>query len=223
MPLYNSLSLPRDIDLFIWKIGEPAEFFEPVLDLHPHERRWLEKIHPDKKLEFLASRYLLYEHMGPRRHIPVIRDEFGKLRFEDGKHFLSISHSGPFSAFVAGPMDMGMDIQLYHSKVIHLLPKFLSASEREWVDSFELESERIKMATRCWSAKEAVYKAHGRRGIRFNEMIMLDFAEEGLTGGVLSLQEEKIVYEFNYGLDEEFVWIVAVAAHDDRTMDGDFM
>lgn len=223
MPLFLSLSLPNAIDLFIWKIEEPSEFFEPILDLNDQETQWLAGIHPDKKLEFLASRYLIMQHLGPHGHIPILKDEFGKLKFEDDKHYLSISHSGPFSAFVLGPVDLGIDIQLYNAKALHIGHRFLSDTELGWLDKFHDTHEKIRMATLCWSAKEAIYKAYGRRGIHFSQMIRLRFEARELVGGMLSLPGEKISYQIKYGINEEFVWIVAFAVHSHTDLPVDFM
>ncbi|HMW37849.1 MAG: 4'-phosphopantetheinyl transferase superfamily protein [Saprospiraceae bacterium] len=223
MPLFLSLSLPNDIDLYIWKIEEPSEFFEPILDLNDQESQWLASIHPDKKLEFLASRYLMMQHLGPHSHIPILKDEFGKLKFEDDKHYLSISHSGRFSAFVLGPVDLGIDIQLYNAKALHIGHRFLSATELRWLSNFHDMNEKIRMATLCWSAKEAIYKAYGKRGIHFSEMIRLRFDSTELVEGMLSLPHEKINYQVKYGINEEFIWIVAFAVHSYNDLPIDFL
>ena len=209
MPLYLALSLLHDINLQIWKVTEDIDFFSVDQEWYEREASWINSIHPKKRMDYLASRYILYKHLNPVQKLPIIKDEFGKLKFDREDQFLSISHSGNYSSFVIGPKELGLDIQIYDSKILRILPKFLSASELELVQSIDDLDRRLRIGILCWTAKEAIYKAHGKRGIQFNEQIKINFDLLELTGGSLSLQEQTIDYKFTYGMEEEFAWLVA--------------
>jgi len=223
MPLYHSLTLHNEIDLIIWKVEEEESFFYSNQWWYPKEKKWLESIHPKRRMEFLASRYILHNHLLPQKNIPLIKDEFGKLRFENGKQFLSISHSGRYSSFVIGPKEMGLDVQMYDIKILNILNKFLSDREVLFISRIRNIKEKVQTAILLWSAKEAIYKAHGKRGIQFNQQISLYFEHGNLTGGSLSLPEETIKYDFVYNKEEEFIWIVAYHSEQLVNISDDFL
>ncbi|MEP7196982.1 MAG: 4'-phosphopantetheinyl transferase superfamily protein [Saprospiraceae bacterium] len=209
MPIYLNILFPNDIELNIWHVTESVSFFSEHQEWYEQEQTWIESIHEKRRLEYLASRYLIYTRLRPNRKLPIIKDEFGKLRFEESDRFLSISHSGLYSAFVFGPKEVGVDIQIYENKILRILEKFLSKTELEWIHQFTDSEQKIKNSTLLWTAKEAIYKAHGKRGIQFNKQILLSFEGHKLKSGELSLQDQSIDYAFNYELEEDFVWLVA--------------
>jgi len=73
---------------------------------------------------------------------------------------ISISHSQDKVAVIASPFNVGIDIQKLVEKMRRLSVKFLGTTEAEWDNS--LEDLHV-----IWGAKEAMYKAWGKRGIDF--------------------------------------------------------
>ncbi|MCC6815518.1 MAG: 4'-phosphopantetheinyl transferase superfamily protein [Saprospiraceae bacterium] len=209
MPTFLATIFPDNIELSIWHITEEQSFFSNHQKWYEQEVEWIDSIHPKKKLEYLASRYLLYNRLQPEGRLPIIKNEFGKLIFKESDSFLSISHSGNYTAYVIGPSEVGLDIQVYDKKIIRILNKFLDPEECEIIKSISSVEEQIKLAILSWCAKEAVYKAHGKRGIQFNKQIKLHFNRSVLESACLYLPLEKIDYKLIYELEKDFVWLLA--------------
>lgn len=209
MPQFLSTIFPDDIELSIWHITEDVDFFSQHQHWYEQEQTWIESVHPKKQMEYLASRYLLYERLRPDDRLPIIKNEFGKLVFKDSDSYLSISHSGDYTAFVMGPKEVGIDLQIYDAKILRILSKFLSKEELNFIDQFNDDEEKIHHGILLWTAKEAVYKAHGKRGIQFNSQIKLNFHRSRLESACLYLPEEKIEYQLIYEFEKDFVWMLA--------------
>ena len=147
----------------IWKVEEPESFFMErtgmVSDLKLEKRR----------IEFLAGRFLL-KHLEADFPLHDIRkDEHDKPRLENNAYFFSISHSWPYIAAVIDPYDeAGIDIQTWHPRIADIQHKFLSPEEQI------LFQNDPKLMTLAWSAKEAVYKWNGKRGVDFIEHLPIE-------------------------------------------------
>ncbi|NOT37643.1 MAG: 4'-phosphopantetheinyl transferase superfamily protein [Saprospiraceae bacterium] len=209
MPQFLNTIFPGDIELSIWHITENVDFFSQHEKWYEMEKRWIQSVHPKKRMEYLASRFLLYNKLQPVEKLPIIKNEFGKLVFKDSDSFLSISHSGNYTAYVLGPREVGLDVQVYDKKILRILPKFLSESELAILEEMSDDEEKIHFGILYWSAKEAVYKAHGKRGIQFKTQIKLNFTRSHLDSASLYLPDEKINYQLIYEFEKDFVWILA--------------
>lgn len=158
MPLYREWSSDPYSLAAIWKIEEPESFFTErtgvASDIKSEKRR----------MEFLAGRFLL-KHL--KEDFPLLnirRDEHDKPRIDNNHYYFSISHSWPYVAVLISPyVEAGIDIQCWHPRMEKLQDKFLSKTEQVF---FRNDSRLI---TSAWSAKEAVYKWQGRRGVEFIE------------------------------------------------------
>ena len=173
MPLIQEWSVGPYAMAAIWKVEEPEAFFKEATGLDPdikNERR---------RIEHLAGRYLL-QHLEEDFPLHTIaKDEHDKPRIDKNKYFFSISHSWPYIAVVVDPFgEAGIDIQTWHPRIGDIRHKFLSAEEQE------LFKNDPKLLTLAWSAKEAVYKWNGRRGVDFIEHLPISYFDnkEGYYG-----------------------------------------
>ena len=165
MPLLSEWNIGDHAIAAIWKIEEPEEFFQQRTGLHSDIKN------DRRRTEHLAGRFLL-THL--RQDFPLVhirKDEHDKPRLPQGHLYFSISHSWPYIAAVIDPrQEAGIDIQTWHPRISLMKHKFLSAMEQAMFPEDRL------MVT-AWSAKEAVYKWHGRRGIEFIEQIPIELHE----------------------------------------------
>ena len=158
MPLYKEWEIGDHGLAAIWKVEEPESFFMErtgmVADIKAERRR----------IEHLAGRFLL-KHLETDFPIHgIAKDKHDKPRLENDAFFFSISHSWPYIAAVVDPYsEAGIDIQTWHPKIEQIQHKFLSAEEQI------LFENDPKLITLAWSAKEAVYKWNGKRGVDFIE------------------------------------------------------
>jgi phosphopantetheinyl transferase len=218
MPELIHLTDQNDTELRIWHIEEDEVFFRRSMEWPEIESEICQSFHPKRRLEYLASRYLLYRYLPDEKPGPFLRDEFGKLLLRNGHRKLSISHSGKYTGYAVSNREMGMDLQVYDPKILRILGKFLDSTEQDLLISGLHREEAIRMGTLAWCAKEAVYKAHGRRGILFSEQIRLhiqsDHPENLIPYASLSLPDQTKQYRIRYEFRDEFIWLLACLQED---------
>jgi phosphopantetheinyl transferase len=147
----------------IWKAEEPESFFAEHTGMTSDLK--LEK----RRIEFLAGRFLLKHLEADFPLHGIFKDEHDKPRIENDSFFFSISHSWPYIAAVIDPYEeAGIDIQTWHPRIEQIQHKFLSEEEQI------LFEQDPKLITLAWSAKEAVYKWNGKRGVDFIEHLPIE-------------------------------------------------
>ena len=172
----------------IWKIEEDEAYFFDRLVLHESEAAELAKIKGRRRLEWLASRYLVHLMVSDEPEwdrIPLLKDEFGKPHLNDHELHVSFSHSFDFVAVILGKMSVGIDIQKFVPKITAIARKFMREDEAaSLVDESRLEHLHI-----YWGAKEALYKCYGRKQLDFRQHILIepfDYQEVGKTIGAVT-------------------------------------
>ncbi len=151
----------------IWRIDEPEDFFAAQINVHSN-------IKSDKRrIEHLAGRFLLQYLKDDFPLHSIIPDEHDKPQLPDSLYHFSISHSYPYvAAIISTHAAVGIDLQCWHERILHLQHKFLSTREQ-----FFCQDDPHKI-TLAWSAKEAAYKYQGRRGVDFIEHLPIEHWSE---------------------------------------------
>lgn len=164
MPLLLHKHLEPKLELGLWQITEEETWFTRRLDFHPREQSHLDRMKGRKRVEYLASRQLVHVMSGRKKRGVFLKDEFGKPHLENSPYQISLSHSHGMTAVLAGPYDLGIDIQKMTPKIASIAERFLTEDELSCisVESFFLEHLHV-----FWGAKEALYKAYGRRSLDF--------------------------------------------------------
>lgn len=164
MPLLVHKQLEPKLELGLWQITEEEDWFIQRLTLDPREDSQLAQIRGHKRVEWLASRHLVHLMSGRKERGTFLKDEFGKPHLEGSVYQISLSHSHGMTAVLAGPYDLGIDIQLTTPKIAGIAERFLTAEELNSIsgDHFFLEHLHV-----FWGAKEALYKAYSRRSLDF--------------------------------------------------------
>jgi phosphopantetheinyl transferase len=175
----------------VWKIVEEETFFLKKVPLH----RAI--VHPHKRLQHLAGRYLL-QMLFP--HFPIslikIADTF-KPFLEDETFNFSISHCADFAAaIVSTEKRVGVDIEVATPKIEKIQYRFSGKEEIDQLQQQWVEEELIgavnqqfsynELLTLLWSVKEAVYKWYGRGGVDFRDHIVLKKIKQISLDSVLS-------------------------------------
>ena len=211
MPLIRHDILSPEAELGIWQINEPEHWFMEALLLYPPELRQLSELKGRRRLEWLAARQLVHQMSGRTKRAAFVKDEHGKPRLEGSDWHISISHSHGLAAAIAAPVLCGVDIQFIVPKITRLAHKFLCPSEAASLRP-EYELDQLHF---YWGAKEALYKAHGRRKLDFIEHIKVaPFQYEsakGQTTGKIVKDGEELNFEVFYERSEEgymLVWAV---------------
>ena len=155
MPLYREWNSDKYSLAAIWKIEEPESFFIAQTGMMPDIKN------DKRRIERLAGRFLLKHLKEDFPLFHIMPDEHDKPRIADNQYYFSISHSWPYVAAIVSPwVEAGIDIQCWHPHIDKIKHKFLSGQE-------QLLFTNEKLVTLAWSAKEAVYKWQGRRGVEF--------------------------------------------------------
>ena len=175
------MSLLFKSDLFpegvygLWHTSEPDEYFLENMEIYSDERAEFDKLKSSKRSEWLSSRYLL--HLLSQRSIrgACNKDEYGKPYLENSPYFISISHSADYTAVIASSKLVGIDIQVITPKIERIISRF--AKESEYAQYNSLLHYHV-----IWGAKEAMYKAYGKKSLDFKKNMHVesfDYKSEG--------------------------------------------
>lgn len=186
MPLVLCETIAPACWLAIWQIAESQAFFLERLPLDEYTSEELEGIsHPQKQLEWLASRYCL-EHLA--QHVGLVhsglsKDEFGKPFLSNCTAEMSLTHTTEYVAVAIHlSQAIGIDMERPSEKLRKIANKYLADDEQT--------ASKLDLRQLCiyWSAKEALYKLYGRKKLHFKENIRVDpFATEAerLVGSIV--------------------------------------
>ena len=210
MPLVQHRHLLPEGELGLWQIAEDERFFLEQMTLPEKEAEELTKIKGHRRLEWLASRWLLHILSGREERGNCLKDEFGKPYLEHSLFDISISHSRKYTAVIAAPRLVGVDIQKLVPKIERIAHKYMRPEE---LDSLETAS-RLEHLHVYWGAKEALYKAYGRRRLDFREHIILEpFAyelEKGRCRGTVKKEDFQRNFRIFYEKIDNYVLVYAL-------------
>lgn len=205
MPLLRIIQIHQDqhTKIGIWRISEPEEFFKSI---QPSR----EIYHPHKRLQHLAVRYLLHtlETDFPLCQIEISPSK--KPYLPKGPYFFSLAHSGDYAvAIVSKKGNVGIDVEVISTKVQRVAHKFLNPEE----DTFLNEKNQIEHLTVCWTAKEAVYKWNGGRGIDFRKNIHLQpftYASSGSLTCHFIKEGQSTLLQLYYRVERDYcvAWVL---------------
>ncbi len=210
MGLLHHRHLSPEGELGIWKIEEPESFFLEKLDLLPAELAQIAGMKGHRRVEWLAGRYLLHYMSGRKIRGACLKDEYGKPYLEDSPYQISISHSNGWVAIIAAPAAVGVDVQLVVEKIERIAYKFMREEEMAALSAeYRLENLHV-----YWGAKEALYKAYGRREIDFIEHLHIQPFNFSPTGGQTTgrIVKDRLDwgFEVEYEMWEGYVLVWAI-------------
>ncbi|SDM56986.1 4'-phosphopantetheinyl transferase family protein [Siphonobacter aquaeclarae] len=165
--------------LGIWEITEELEELRRSFRGSDEDIAEFEQIHhPQKQREFLASRILvrtLVETAG-ETYRGILKDPFDKPFLKGTTHQFSLSHSLRYAAAVWHPSAfVGLDIEPVHEKLQVVAHKFLSE------DEYRHANGNLRQLAVYWTAKEALYKLHGKKKLSFKKNLPVDPFPEDCT------------------------------------------
>ena len=179
MPLLKMESLGPYTQFGVWKIEETKEDLKEQVELDPAEEDQYASFKSEvRKKQWLSYRILLKEMLSPDP--PFLEyDTNGKPRLRNSRLFLSISHSGDYSAVITSKTcPVGIDIERLKDRIHRIKDKFLTLEEDQKIG----EANRLEKLYVAWGAKEAVYKIYGRPEVDFQRDIFIE-SFDYLCGG----------------------------------------
>ena len=196
MALVYQKEIQDSATLAIWKIEESTEVLVAKLQLDEQEQAYFESLGQNmRQLHWLATRVLLRTLLQTEHYIDCKADAHGKPYLVNFPHRISLSHSYDYAAvMISETRAVGIDIELIKPKIEALAPKFLTDTERSFIDP----DHAVAHLYSCWAAKEAVYKLQGKSGISFKEHIHLQpfaYAENGTLRALLQSKEDTVTFD----------------------------
>tara|TARA_Y100000592_G_scaffold99101_1_gene174017 strand:- start:43 stop:657 length:615 start_codon:yes stop_codon:yes gene_type:complete len=165
MPFIKEIIVKKNIRILIWKIDETYTDLKALIQLTDDQERELERRKQiSHKKQFLASRKLI--KMAELNELNSIFYE--SLPFRKNVYF-SISHTINYAVVGIGFQRIGVDVELYRPKVLNIKSKFINIKEK-----YFMKSDDIRVITRLWTCKEAIYKCLFKNKLSLKEEIVLE-------------------------------------------------
>lgn len=162
MPLTFQHNAP-EYQLALWRIEEDVNFFESKFHIYPEIQN------ASSRLQWYATRNLVNELQG--EYTEVLKDEFNKPYLAAGKPNISLTHTALYAgAMLSDSHIVGMDIEMIRPKIERITHKFLREDEIAAIHP----DEKLEKLILYWSAKEALYKLHGRKQLEFMTQLLID-------------------------------------------------
>lgn len=212
MPLSKIEKTSNNVLWGLWEINESVEALYQLLapqgfDLERYQQKKIDKT----KKEFLASRILasqLLQQLG-KEYCGITRDENNKPHFNDCDYNVSISHSEKYAAvLIDTDKSAGIDVQKIRDKILNIGERVLSESE------LEDTQQDITKQTIYWSAKEALYKLQGRKGINFIDHLRIEpfelKADHGAFKAAITKPDVAMEVDVQFKILGEFVVVYRV-------------
>lgn len=205
MPLCSFTKISKYGAHLLWHIDEPEEVLLRDSKLSTLTQiAYKEIMHPRKRREWLAARLALKKLLAQLGHeyTELQKDAWGRPYLASSGLHLSIAHCYPFAfAAVDQQHAIGIDIQLPCKKLQNVKEKFLN--DEEVKDS---GNDPAKLCI-YWCAKEAVYKAHGGKGVSLKHGISVSAftkRNQGIIWGQIGPKLFVIHYDFH--ADHVLAW-----------------
>jgi len=196
MPLLFHRHIKPEGELGLWRFSEEESYFLERLQLFPKEQLSLEKMKGHRRLEWLAGRWLLHLMSGREDRGACLKDEYGKPYLENSLYEISISHSRELTSVMASPRLVGVDIQRLVGKIDRIAYRFMRSVEMDCLDG----NNRLEHLHVFWGAKEALYKAYGRKQLDFRKHIFVEPFSFDLNNGRCKGYVEKDNYHLDFDL-----------------------
>lgn len=200
-----------------WSIWLKTESNETLLDLLP--TGFVSDLKPE---EWSGLGDKLGERLAARAALSQLFDQSGGENWQlekqlggkpvlipEGQFHISISHSYDLAAAMKAPQSCGIDIQAIQDKIFRIQHKFANESE----SGLHPTKEHLHV---LWGAKEAMYKAFGKRGLDFRANMCLNPFEYqpngGTTQGSLTKDDFTQCFEIQYlpVRNQMLVWALQV-------------
>lgn len=170
MPLIYQKSWDTHRRLAVWKITEDEEYFIQNLKWTHSEKAHFEALKGIRRIEWLSSRLLLCTLANIEDSSFIVKDNFGKPFIKDSQINISISHTSGYAAAYISPHSIGIDIQTLVNKIHRIAHKFLTHEELHLIPQHKM----LHALHLYWGAKEALYKAYGRKQLKYREHIKIN-------------------------------------------------
>lgn len=167
MPLFKTIPIPDGL-IGLWKFAETAADLLPDFsEKELADPNFLKYTHEKRKVEWLATRSLIRQLIGPEFSISYLSTGKPVITHHQFKH-LSISHSRDYAAVILHKhLNVGIDIEETSRDYNRIEKKYLSDIEL-------LQTHKdSKLQCLYWCAKETIFKLVDDEGVEFRQQIRI--------------------------------------------------
>lgn len=211
MPIQLLKQIHPEVELGIWKINETPEELLSKLILTDQESAYYQRLRAGSRaMQWLGSRVLLRQMIGTSDFIDFRIDSHDKPYLFNFPHHFSITHSHEYAAVIMSETCLvGMDIEEIHPKIERIAHKFMSDIELSYLSV----ADRIIQLYACWTAKEALYKLYGKKGVSFKDNILLSpftYAASGEITAILAIDAFYKQFSIHYEVLDNYMmaWVI---------------
>jgi phosphopantetheinyl transferase len=171
MPLVYQQNINDHTKIGVWHITEPETYFLTEVSLQGEIKN------PNKRVQFLAGRFLL-KQLDKRFSVNDVKISNSKKPYLiDGQFHFSVSHSGNYAAAIISERNnAGIDIELPQHKIKSIKHKFVNDSELLIMSTLPMDD--YYQHTLVWCIKEAVFKWYGQGQVDFIKHICIESIAE---------------------------------------------
>jgi len=201
MPLHTDKAIDDYSRLIVWEITETVDWFLSMLHLDEEESERYRGFKTDqRRVHWLAYRYVLKNVLKKGDHIRIRYDEHYKPFIDLSDEHISVSHSGKYaSVIISRKYRVGIDIEHVHKRLHKVADKFVSEGET----GQELHHMATDSLCLHWCSKEALYKLYGERNLDFREHIRIHALPDKLEG-VFKARIQKGEHTQNFQMQSAF-------------------
>ncbi len=138
-------------------------------------------------------------------------DQFGKPWPSEKEGYVSISHSKNWLFLSYSTVHLqGIDIEQRRIQLLKIAPRILHPDELEFLNSLTDQQSALQV---FWGAKEALYKAYGRKALEFKTNLRIhafNELEPGTFEGSIILPEGIKTFILEWLKPDEDSWLVFV-------------
>ena len=165
MPFLKEIIPKKNIRILIWKIDEKLSELKASFLLTEDQKRELDRRKPiSNKKQYLASRKLI-----KMAQLNDLNNIFYESLSLDKNICYSISHTAKYAVLAVSNQRIGVDIEFLHPKILNIKSKFINVKE-----NYFMKSDNIKLITRLWTCKEAIFKCIHENKLSLKKNIVVE-------------------------------------------------
>tara|TARA_B000000609_G_C24096544_1_gene305948 strand:- start:287 stop:901 length:615 start_codon:yes stop_codon:yes gene_type:complete len=165
MPFLKEIIPKKNIRILIWEIDEKLSELRASFLLTEDQKSELDRRKPiSNKKQYLASRKLI-----KMAQLNDLNNIFYESLSLDKNICYSISHTAKYAVLAVSNQRIGVDIEFLHPKILNIKSKFINVKE-----NYFMKSDNIKLITRLWTCKEAIFKCIYENKLSFKKNIVVE-------------------------------------------------